>query len=127
MALKNDSLLFERKLETVTEGLTREYHNLFNILSKEDALTLMDYIISLKTEINPSDNYRKSVIKTIGKFMMFCRRSTDKPLVQLSRDIVLAFLDSFRKSEVSDPLHKWIGTYNLYRVLIAIFQVVASP
>jgi integrase len=42
----------------------------------------MDYIISLKTEVNPSDNYRKSVIKTIGKFMMFCRRSTDKPLVR---------------------------------------------
>jgi hypothetical protein len=64
IALK-DSILFERKLETVTEGLTREYRNLFNILSKEDALTLMDYVISLKTEINPSDNYRKSVIKII--------------------------------------------------------------
>jgi hypothetical protein len=48
IALKNDSLLFERKLETVTDGLTMEYHNLFNILSKEDALTLMDYLISLK-------------------------------------------------------------------------------
>lgn len=124
----NEQILFERKLETVTEGLTGEYHNLFNILSKEDALTLMDYIISLKTEINPSDNYRKSVIKVIGKFMMFCRRSTDKPLVKLSRDIVLAFLDSFRKSEISDPLHKWIGTYNLYRVhLLRFFKWLLHP
>jgi hypothetical protein len=63
IALKKDSILFERKLETATEGLTREYHNQFNNLSKEDALTLMDYIISLKTEVNPSDNYRKSVCK----------------------------------------------------------------
>jgi integrase/recombinase XerD len=108
--------------------LTREYHNQFNILSKEDALTLMEYIISLKTEVNPSDNYRKSVIKTIGKFMMFCRRSTDKPLVQLSREDVLAFLDSFRKYEVSDPLHKWIGTYNLYRVhLLRFFKWLHHP
>jgi len=93
IALKKDPILFERKLENATEGLTREYHNQFNKLSKEDALALVDYIISLKTEVNPSDNYRKSVIKIIGKFMMFCRRSTDKPLVQLSRDDVLAFLD----------------------------------
>jgi integrase/recombinase XerD len=127
IALK-DSILFERKLETVTEGLTREYRNLFNILSKEDALTLMDYVISLKTEINPSDNYRKSVIKIIGKFMMFCRHSTDVPLVQLGRENVLAFLGSFRKSEDSDPLHKWIGTYNLYRVhLLRFFKWLHHP
>jgi hypothetical protein len=127
IALK-DPILFERKLETVTEGLTREYRNLFNILSKEDALTLMDYVISLKTEINPSDNYRKSVIKIIGKFMMFCRHSTDVPLVQLGRENVLAFLGSFRKSEDSDPLHKWIGTYNLYRVhLLRFFKWLHHP
>jgi hypothetical protein len=127
IALK-DSILYERKLETVTEGLTREYRNLFNILSKEDALILMDYVISLKTEINPSGNYRKSVIKIIGKFMMFCRHSTDIPLVQLGRENVLAFLGSFRKSEDSDPLHKWIGTYNLYRVhLLRFFKWLHHP
>jgi hypothetical protein len=27
----------------------------------------------------------------------------------------LAFLNSFAKPEESDPLHKWIGTYNIYR------------
>jgi predicted RNA-binding protein with PUA domain len=30
IALDKNSLLFERKLETVTEGLTEEFHNLFN-------------------------------------------------------------------------------------------------
>lgn len=128
IALRKDSLLFERKLETATESLTIEYHNQFNKLSKEDALALMDYIVSLKTEVNPSDNYKKSVIKAIGKFMMFCRRSTDRPLVQLSREDILAFLDSFRKPEVSDPLHKWIGTYNLYRVhLLRFFKWLHHP
>jgi hypothetical protein len=128
ITLKQDSILFERKLETATEGLTWEYHNQFNKLSKEDALTLMDYIISLRTEVNPSDNYRKGVIKAIGKFMIFCRRSTDKPLVLLSREDALAFLDSFRKPEVSDPLHKWIGTYNPYRVhLLRFFKWLHHP
>jgi hypothetical protein len=41
--------------------------------------------------------------------------STKKPLKQLDREDILAFPDSLRKSETADPLHKWIGTYNLYK------------
>jgi integrase/recombinase XerD len=37
------------------------------------------------------------------------------------REDILLFLDSFRKSENSDPLHKWIGTYNQYTVLLIKF------
>ena len=33
----------------------------------------------------------------------------------------MQFLDSFRKPEASDPLHKWIGTYNIYRVVFIRF------
>ena len=83
-----DSLLFKRKLETVVEGLTGEYRSLLNKLSRGDALILMDYVISLKAEINPSDNYRKSVIKIVGKFMIFRRLYNDKPPVQLGREDV---------------------------------------
>jgi hypothetical protein len=114
--VKKDSLIFDRRLETVIEGLPMEYFNLLNKIPKEDAMKVMDYVISLRTEINPSDNYRKSVIKIVTKFIIFCRLSTDKPLKQLVRKDVLAFLDSLRKSEIVDPLHKWIGTYNLYRI-----------
>ena len=113
----------------MTEGLTEEFHNLFNKIPKEDAVTVMDYVISLKAEINPSDNYRKSVIKVVATFIKFCRLSNNiKPLKQLVREDVLAFLDSFRRPEVSDSLHKWIGIYNLYRVhLLRFFKWLHSP
>lgn len=52
ITLRKDSLLYDRKLETVTEGLSREYTNLLNKISKEDATTVMDYMISLETEVN---------------------------------------------------------------------------
>ena len=52
ITLRKDSLLYDRKLETVTEGLSREYTNLLNKISKEDAITVMDYMISLETEVN---------------------------------------------------------------------------
>jgi integrase len=37
------------------------------------------------------------------------------------REDILLFLDSYRKPENSDPLHKWIGTYNQYTVLLIKF------
>lgn len=52
ITLRKDSLLYDRKLETVTEGLSREYTNFLNKISKEDAITVMDYMISLETEVN---------------------------------------------------------------------------
>jgi hypothetical protein len=113
----------------VTEGLPREFLNLLNKLSKEDLMTVLDYMISLKSEINPSENYRGCVIKIVTKFIIFCRLSKNtKSLKQLGREDVLAFLNSFRKSEPSDPLHRWIGTYNLYRVqLLRFFKWLHSP
>ena len=33
----------------------------------------------------------------------------------------MQFLDSLRKPEESDLLHKWIGTYNIYRILLIRF------
>ena len=127
-----DSLFFDRKLESVTAGLPREIFNLLlNKIPNEDALIVMDYVLSLKTEINPSDNYRIDIIRILTKFIIFCRRHhhlSKKPLKQLSREDVLAFLDSFRRTEALDPLHKWIGTYNLYRMhLLRFFKLLYSP
>ena len=34
---------------------------------------------------------------------------------------VLLYLDSLRRPEASDTLHKWIGTYNLKRSIIVKF------
>ena len=90
----------------------------------------MDYLISLKAEVNPSDNYRKDIIKCLTKF---CRFTFDfskskRKLKQLKREDVLAYLDSYRKPEASDPLHKWIGTYNLDRIhLIRFFKWLHYP
>lgn len=80
----------------------------------------------LNAEVNPSVNYRKDIMKCLTRFChykQFLLSSSLKKqtnLKQLDRNDVLAFLDSLRKS---DPLHRWIGTYNLYRVhLIRFFK-----
>jgi integrase len=53
----------------------------------------------------------------------------DCPLIALiTREDLLSFLDSYRKTEEVDLLHKWIGTYNSYRIqLMRFFKWSYSP
>jgi hypothetical protein len=47
---------FNRKLEVVTAGLPKEYLGLLKRIPKEDAMTVMDYMVSLNAEVNPSED-----------------------------------------------------------------------
>jgi hypothetical protein len=58
-----DDALFDRKAEIASEGLSTYYSTCFyKIPLKENALTLANYIISLKSEINPSNIYRREIM-----------------------------------------------------------------
>jgi hypothetical protein len=67
----NTNVFLDRKIEDVTAGLRPEsYKILYKISysSEENALTIVNYILAMKTEINPSDNYRKDNIKLLYIF-----------------------------------------------------------
>jgi hypothetical protein len=117
--------MIDRKIENAVEGLSS---NCFNFLhkvlraSRENALTICDYISSLKSDINPSDDYRKDTIILLCTLSIFFHsKSKPKLFKDLTREDILSFLDSFRKIESADPLHKWIGTYNKYRMQLMRF------
>ena len=79
-----------------------------------------------KSEINPADYYRKSVILLLSRFSIFFKNA--KSFEEITREDLLLFLDSFRKSEMSDPLHRLIGTYNLFRIhLMRFFKWLYYP
>ena len=79
----------------------------------------------MRVEINLSNSYRWNNISILCKLSNY---HENKPFSDINRDDVLAFLDSLRKPEASDPLHKWIGTYNLYRVnLLRFFKWLYYP
>jgi hypothetical protein len=64
---------FDRKLEIVTAGLPPEYSRLLqDKIPRQYAMAVIDYIISLNAEVNPSHNYRKDVIKCLARFIAFC-------------------------------------------------------
>jgi integrase len=76
-------------------------------------------MMAMKTEINLSDSYRRSIIILLSKFSIFFKNQ--KIFKSITREDVLKFLDSFRKPESVDTMHKWIGTYNTYRILLMRF------
>ena len=120
-----DSPLFDRKIEIAITGLTSACKKILQSISKRNAVIIADYIASMQTEINPSDHYKKNVIKLLSKFS---QSNKDKPFEQITRQEVIAFLDTLRKPEAVDPLHKWIGTYNLYGIyFLRFFKWLYNP
>jgi hypothetical protein len=76
--------IIKTKIENATEGLSS---NCFNHLSnrvlaasRENALTICNYISSIRSEINPSDHYRKDTI------ILLCSLSTFFKNTKSSKD-----------------------------------------
>jgi hypothetical protein len=131
-AVVEDSL-FDIKIEMDTAGLIPYYsRRLLKEVTKENALTIAKYILAMKTEINLSDHYRQDVIYLLSKLSICCNNSNNnnnnKSFKQISRQDILSFLDNYRKPESADPLHKWIGTYNIYRIhFVRFFKWLYYP
>ncbi len=63
MALLGRSEIDIRKIEAVTEGLHKYiYRELTQEVSTENAITIANFILAQKTEINLADTYRKTFI-----------------------------------------------------------------
>jgi hypothetical protein len=89
-------------------------------LSKENALTVCDYIIAMKREINPRLSYKRHTIQVLAELSKAV--GIAKKFIDIIRDdILLCYIDKFHKQENADPLHKWIGTYNTKLVILSRF------
>jgi hypothetical protein len=110
-----------------TSGLPNEFKtNLLKMRNQGNALTIANYIITMKHEINLSDKYRESTIKVLVRLSNFFANNNNdnnnkKSFLEITRQDLIKFLDSFRKPEPIDPLHKWIGTYNNFLIITSRF------
>ena len=115
----------ERKIKNITTGIRSGYFNVLHTISYDNASTISDYIIAMTTETNLSDHYRQDNILTLCTLSKYI---DNNPFKTMKRDNIVAFLERFRKPESIDPLHKWIGTYNLFRVyLLRFFKWLYYP
>ena len=107
-------------------GLPRStYKQLTQQISTENAVAIVEFIKCQKTESNLSDTYKNLVIRsliTLVKYFM------NKNFKQLTRVDIIDYLDNLRKPEEADPEHKWIGTYNLRKVIfLKFFKWLCNP
>jgi integrase len=121
---KDNDAELDRKITLAIEGFTTTKSPELILrdrtrLSKENALTVSNYIIAMKREINP----RLSYIDHTIEFLSVLSRSVgiEKRFKDMTRDDILLYLDKCRRPENDDPLHKWIGTYNTRRIILFRF------
>jgi integrase/recombinase XerD len=88
-------------------------------LSNENALTICEYVIAMKREVNPRLSYIKSTIQFLAELSKSV--GIEIKFIDMIKDDVLCYLDKYRKSENEDPLHKWIGSYNTKLIILSRF------
>jgi integrase len=123
----HSSDLLDRKIENITTDLLnfRDLSKDLHEISLENALAISEFIIAMRTEINLSDNYRRDNIRFLCAFSKY---NKNRSFQTMTRNDIISFLDSYRRPEAADPLHKWIGTYNLFRTyLIRFFKWLYYP
>jgi hypothetical protein len=126
-SIKNENIHYielARKITIATEGFTtHKFCELVlkdrNRLSKENALTICDYVIAMKREVNPRLSYKRYTIQVLSELSKAV--GIERKFIDMTRDDVLCYLDNCRKSENEDPMHKWIGTYNSRLVIYPLF------
>ena len=122
------SALLERKIDQTAAGLQASIGKLLHSISEVNAAIIVEYISALKNEVNLADNYRRDVIVLLCKVYIYMNNDNNRSFKDLERSDVLNFLDSYHKTETEDPLHKWIGTYNTFRMhLLRFFKWLYSP
>jgi integrase/recombinase XerD len=105
----------DRKLSLALETITTDFYRSLltdkTKMSRENALTLAEYLIAMKSEINPSPSYIRNNLQFLSELTRFV--GIKKKFEDLTKEDIISFLDNHRKPEDEDPLHQWIGSYNI--------------
>ncbi|MDN5847607.1 MAG: tyrosine-type recombinase/integrase [Candidatus Nitrosocosmicus sp.] len=100
---------------------------LLNILntSSENAENICDFIIAERNEINIKESTIEWHVKVLGQIQRF---HNYKEFKDLTKEDILNFLNSLRKSADEDPTNKSIGNRNnKQRVLLKFFKWLYDP
>jgi hypothetical protein len=121
IADKEYDSLIENNIDRVTDALSHDFTiqlKRLSALSPQNTRNIVSFLGALTVEINPSSNHKMNYIGILCRLSRF---HSNLSFRNITRDDIISFLDNSRRPEESDPLHKWIGTYNLYNILLTKF------
>jgi len=84
-------------------GLASGYCRRLN-LCEDNAPVIANYLKALANEIHLSDNYKRMNLTTL---VYLSRFHSNKQFKQMTKDDILLYLNSSRKNDAADPLHRW--------------------
>jgi hypothetical protein len=117
--ISKDDVNFDRKLDLITEGaMPYIKEHLLTKITRENCLTIINYVLAMQCEVNPSVSTR---INNVYKLKLLAGKHNPKPFKDMTRQDIIEYLDTLRKPESVDPMHKWIGTYEMSRVILLRF------
>ena len=121
---------YNRKINFITKSCSKLYFN--NILKKlveknsENANIICDYIIAEETELNIKNSTKESRIKMLVWLSNF--HNDTKSFKQMTKQDILDYLNSLRKSTLEDSSQRWIGSYNGRQIILSkFFRWVYNP
>ncbi|MGH9926825.1 MAG: hypothetical protein ACRD5B_15765 [Nitrososphaeraceae archaeon] len=89
-----------------------------NLALGSNSETVTEYINALQIEISLTAAYRDLNEWAVRKLSQFHK---NKSFTHIMREEIISFLNSYKKTDSQDPLHKWIGTYNIVRAILIRF------
>jgi integrase len=118
MNIKSD---LEKRIDSLTEGSLPYFKSIFKQMALANPLNariLCEFIVAERDEHNLK---LSSILTQIKIIYLFNRYLHYKSFEQITKDDVVGYLVSLKKSESQDPTHKWIGTYNTRQMIIRKF------
>ena len=111
-------------IDSITHGMSRKALNtrlkMLYRISPSNAATICEHILSKQTERNIKISTAENKVNAL---LWLTRYLKLKPFEQMTKQDILSYLSSLRKSPEVDPQHKWIGSYNnRLRVYIRFFK-----
>jgi Phage integrase, N-terminal SAM-like domain len=94
---------------------------LVNTISIENANTICDYVIAMRSEANISLSTIRNLIYTLTRFI---RKFEDRSFRDIKDLDIKLYLNSLRKPEDEDPTQRWIGSQNY---IVSTLQKFLDP
>jgi hypothetical protein len=117
--------LFEQKFSRVTADLKRYRIKQLRNVGESNLELLTEYLNSKIREGNLKPATRASTIDRLFRLSLHHRQ---KSFRQMTTEDVYSYIDTIRRTESDDPLHKWIGSYNLsVTKIISFFKWLYEP
>lgn len=111
--------ILHMKLESAVKGLQPYLlDHLKRLKPTENALAIANYLLVYDNERGLSHHHRTNITLLLKSLSQF---NEGIPFNQMKSEHISAFLNSYKKTDEDDPLHAWIGTYNIYLTMLKRF------